>query len=151
MSAEEIEKWLGDELASGLGPSSVHRHYRTLRRVLQSAVEKDRILANPCDRVRPPKVPRVEMAVLTWEQAMALAEAHSECFRPMIYLAIDTGMRWGELVGFATHERRPRPPQGARRRTARPAGGRVVGAAAAQDRCRRAHGHHLGLGRRDAG
>jgi integrase len=100
MSAEEIEQWLGDELASGLAPSSVHRHYRTLRRVLQSAVEKDRILANPCDRVRPPKVPRVEMAVLTWEQAMALAEAHSERFRPMIYLAIDTGMRWGELVGL---------------------------------------------------
>jgi integrase len=100
LSAEEIEQWLNDEMAGGLAPSSVHRHYRTLRRVLQTAVEKDRILSNPCDKVRPPKIPRTEMAALTWEQATALADAHSDRFRPMIYLAIDTGMRWGELVGL---------------------------------------------------
>ncbi len=40
-----------DELDSGIAPSSVHRHYRTLRRMLQVAVEKQKILANPCDRV----------------------------------------------------------------------------------------------------
>ncbi len=55
LSAEEIETWLNDELAAGLAPSSVHRHYRTLRRVLQTAVEKDRLLTNPCDRVRRPR------------------------------------------------------------------------------------------------
>jgi site-specific recombinase XerC len=66
-SPEEVEIWLNDELAKGLAPSSVHRHYRTLRRVLQTAVEKDRLLTNPCDRVRPPKVPKTAMTVLTWE------------------------------------------------------------------------------------
>jgi hypothetical protein len=30
MRAEEIEEWLLDEIDSGLAPSSVHRHYRTL-------------------------------------------------------------------------------------------------------------------------
>ena len=58
--------------------SSVHRHYRTLRRVLQAAVEKDRLLANPCARVRPPQVPTRPMAILTWAQSVALAEAHPE-------------------------------------------------------------------------
>jgi integrase len=48
----------------------VHRHYRTLRRVLQTAVE------------------------------MGLAEAHSDRYRTLIYVAIDTGMRWSELVGL---------------------------------------------------
>jgi integrase len=100
LSPEEIEMWLNDELAEGLAPSSVHRHYRTLRRVLQTAVEKDRLLSNPCDRVRPPKVPKTAMTVLTWEQAIALAEAHSERYRTLIYVAIDTGMRWSELVGL---------------------------------------------------
>ena len=47
----------------GLAPSSVHRHYRTLRRMLQVAVEKQKILANPCDRVEPPRVPKREMVV----------------------------------------------------------------------------------------
>jgi len=97
---EEIEQWLNDELADGIAASSVHRHYRTLRRVLQTAVEKDRLLANPCDRVRPPKVANREMAVLAWIQAIALAEAHGERFRTLIYLAVESGMRWNELVGL---------------------------------------------------
>ena len=69
LPADEIENWLNDELASGLAPSSVHRHYRTLRRMLQAAVEKERILANPCERVQPPRVPRREMVFLDWPDA----------------------------------------------------------------------------------
>jgi integrase len=97
---DEIENWLNDELEAGIAASSVHRHYRTLRRVLQVAVDKQRILANPCDRVEPPRVPKREMVFLDWEQAVALAEAHSERFQALIYLAVDSGMRWSELIGL---------------------------------------------------
>jgi hypothetical protein len=38
--ADEIENWLNDEIDAGIAPSSVHRHYRTLRRVLQVAIQK---------------------------------------------------------------------------------------------------------------
>ena len=100
MPAEEIEKWLLDEIDGGLAPSSVHRHYRTMRRMFQVAVEKKKILSNPCERVHPPKVPKTEMTFLTWEQSIMLAEAHSERFQAMIYLAVDSGMRWGELIGL---------------------------------------------------
>ena len=78
----------------------MHRHYRTSRRVLQAAVEKDRLLVNPCAKVRPPRVPARPMAILTWAQRVALAEAHPEHLKPMIYLALDSGMRWSELVGL---------------------------------------------------
>ena len=108
LPAEEIENWLNDELAAGLAPSSVHRHYRTLRRMLQVAVEKQKILTNPCDRVDPPRVPKREMTFLDWEQAIALAEAHNERYRTLIYVAVDTGMRWSELVGLRRGKRRPR-------------------------------------------
>jgi hypothetical protein len=37
---EEIEQWLNEEIDEGIAPSSVHRHYRTLRRMLAVAVEK---------------------------------------------------------------------------------------------------------------
>jgi integrase len=40
------------------------------------------------------------MVFLDWDQAMRLAEAHNERFRALIYLAVDSGMRWGELVGL---------------------------------------------------
>jgi integrase len=100
LNAEEIEQWLGSELARGLSPSSVHRHYRTLRRVVQAAVEKDRLLVNPCAKVRPPRVAARPMAILAWAQSVALAEAHPAHLKPMIYLALDSGMRWSELVGL---------------------------------------------------
>jgi integrase len=100
LPADEIENWLNDEAADGIAPSSVHRHYRTLRRMLAVAVEKQKILSNPCDRVQPPRVPTREMMFLTWEEAIDLAEAHSERYRALIYLAVDSGMRWSELVGL---------------------------------------------------
>jgi integrase len=89
-----IENWLNDEIEAGVAPSSVHRHYRTLRRVLQVAVDEQKILTNPCDRVQPPRMPEREMVFLDWEQAVDLAEAHSERFRALIDLAVDSGMRW---------------------------------------------------------
>lgn len=97
---EEIENWLNDEIEAGVAPSSVHRHYRVLRRVLQVAVDKQKLIVNPCDRVQPPRVPKREMVFLGWDEAVALAEAHSERYRALIYLAVDAGMRWSELIGL---------------------------------------------------
>jgi integrase len=87
-------------VAAGVAPSSVLRHYRTLRRMLQVAVEKQKLLANPCDRVQPPRVPKREMTFLSWGQVVDLAEAHGERYRALVYLAVDSGMRWSELVGL---------------------------------------------------
>jgi len=39
------------------------------------------------------------MTFLDWDEVMLLAE-HSERYRAMIYLAVDSGMRWSELVGL---------------------------------------------------
>jgi integrase len=96
----EIEQWLNDEVDAGIAASSVHRHYRTLRRMLAVAVEKQKILHNACDRVDPPRVAKREMMFLDWDQAIRLADAHSDRFRALIYLAVDSGMRWSELVGL---------------------------------------------------
>ena len=127
--AEEIENWLNDELAAGLAPSSVHRHYRTLRRVLPVAVQKQRLLTNPCDRVDPPKIAAPRDGVPRLGQAVRLAEAHSERFRSLIYLAVDSGMRWGELVGLRRRSVDVDRAQGQGHRTARPARGRARGSA----------------------
>ena len=97
---DEIENWLNDEIDAGIAPSSVHRHYRTLRRMLEVAVDKQKIPTNPCARVQPPRVPKREMAFLSWQEVAALANAHSDRLRTFIYFAVDTGMRWSELVGL---------------------------------------------------
>lgn len=40
------------------------------------------------------------MVFLDWGQAVGLAEAHSPRYRALIYLAVDGGLRWSELVGL---------------------------------------------------
>ena len=40
------------------------------------------------------------MVFLNWDQAVRLAEAHSDRYRALIYLALDSGMRWSELIGL---------------------------------------------------
>jgi integrase len=100
LPADEIENWLNEEITAGIAPSSVHRHYRTLRRMLQVAVQKQKLLTNPCDRVDPPRVPKHEMVFLGWDDSIRLAEAHAARYRALIYVAVDSGMRWSELIGL---------------------------------------------------
>jgi integrase len=68
--------------------------------MLQVVVDKQKIFVNPCARVEPPRVPKREMAFLSWHEVAALANAHNDRLRTLIYFAVDTGMRWSELVGL---------------------------------------------------
>ena len=128
LPADEIENWLNDELAAGLAPSSVHRHYRTLRRMLQVAVEKQKLLSQPV-RPRPP-APGADAGhgrSSTGTRRCASPRPTHERFRALIYLAVDTGMRWSELVGLAPREASIcRRRQGPSHRAADPARGRLV-------------------------
>jgi integrase len=96
----DVQAWLAEELASGLSPSSVHRHYRTLRRLLEVAVQAQLIPLNPCGRVTPPSIPSVEMRFLTAAEVGDLAEAIGLWYRAFIYTAAYAGLRWSELVGL---------------------------------------------------
>ena len=121
LSPEEIEIWLNDELAKGLAPSSVHRHYRTLRRVLQTAVEKDRLAHQP---VRPgataegPEDGHDGAHVGAGDGAgrgPLRAVPHADLRRHRHRHALERARR------AAARERRRRPPQDPGRRAARPA------------------------------
>lgn len=41
-------------------------------------------MANPCDRVTPPRVPKKEMVFLDWDQVIELTTAHSDRFQALI-------------------------------------------------------------------
>jgi integrase len=95
-----IQAWLAELMAGEMAASSVHRKYRLLRRTLQVAVEKGVIAKNACNSVQPPRVELNEMRFLIPEQAVALAEAIDPWYRTFVYTALETGMRWSELVGL---------------------------------------------------
>ncbi len=62
--------------------------------------------------VAPPRVRKREMVFLSWDLAIELAEAHTERFRPMIYLAVDGGHAVERLDRPAAQRGRPPQPHG---------------------------------------
>jgi integrase len=96
----DVRSWLADELAAGIAPTSVHRHFCTLRRLLRVAVESDLLVKSPCAGVKPPPVEPVEMRFLTAAEVHRLAEEMHPHFRVLVYTAAYAGLRWGELIGL---------------------------------------------------
>jgi len=99
LSAADIDRYIEKKLTS-LSPSTVHRHYRTIHRMLAVAVERGMTARNPCEHVHPPKVPRRELTVLTVDQVDALADAITPRYRAWVYVATYGGLRWSETVGL---------------------------------------------------
>ena len=99
ISPQMIQAWIAAEL-DRLAPSSVHRHYRTLRTMFGWAIRQGQLSVNPCDRVQPPRVPAKPPAFLTGEQVELLADAIPERYRALVLVAAFGGLRWGEAVGL---------------------------------------------------
>lgn len=99
LSAGDIDRYLEAKLDT-LAPSTVHRHYRVLHRMLAVAVDRHMIPRNPCQHVQPPKVPRPELTVLDVGQVDKLADAITPRYRAWVYVAAYGGLRWSETVGL---------------------------------------------------
>jgi integrase len=97
LDATTIDRFLAE---LDLAPSSVHRQYRTLHRMLRVAVDRGLLPRNPCDPVEPPRIPPVERTVLTVEQVDQLAEAITSRYRAWVYVMCYGGLRWSESIGL---------------------------------------------------
>ena len=90
----------GEKSLSG---KTVLNHHRLISSVLETAVKWQIIIANPCDRVKPPKADRKEARYLDEKQAaeiLKLLDNEPIKFRAMITLLLYSGMRRGELCGL---------------------------------------------------
>lgn len=87
----------------GLSAKTILHHHRLISVILQTAVEWQVLFANPCDRVKPPRVEHKEARYLDEEQAARLMEVLESADiqnSTMIKLLLYTGMRRGELCGL---------------------------------------------------
>ncbi|MDX6690594.1 MAG: hypothetical protein QOG15_2051 [Solirubrobacteraceae bacterium] len=81
-------------------PNTVRRIYGVLNQVLETAVQRRYITANPCDTVRLPKrAPNhgQHQVILTPAEVHQLANAMPEHYRTATYVAATCGLRAGEL------------------------------------------------------
>ncbi len=89
---------LADE---GLAARTVLHHHRVLREALHHAVRWQLLAQNPADAVIPPRPVAKEMRALRpTEVGMLLASAPDDQLKAIIYTAVATGLRLGELLGL---------------------------------------------------
>ncbi len=96
-----VRELLAGMTADGKSSGEQFRALKTLRAALEDAVRLEQIGRNVARLVKLPKVTRREMQCLDRDQAKAfLNAAKTDRFCAMYVLALDTGMRPGELFGL---------------------------------------------------
>lgn len=96
---EDVERYKAQKSASGLAPKTVNEHLGTLGLILRTAREWGVAAAEP--KLRPMRVPPSTPRFLSAEEADRLVAAAEAPWRAMVAVALDTGMRLGEICGLA--------------------------------------------------
>ena len=100
-----IQSLYAELLKDGLAARTVHHHHRVLREALHHAVRWQLLARNPADAATPPRPQRKEMKTLTaTEVSQILAACSVDGQRRLVYFAIATGLRLGEILGLKWHD-----------------------------------------------
>ena len=103
LKPEILQNYYASKVKSGLSSTSVRHHHTLLHKALKQACRWGLISRNPADAdmVTPPRNARPEMHTLTDEQiADVLREATTDTYHCLFYVALQTGLRRGELLGL---------------------------------------------------
>jgi integrase len=105
----DVEHFYATQLPAGrldgregpLSPTTVHRMHALLHAALRRAVRQGLCLRNAADAVTPPQATAGEQRVLQPAEVRALLDrARNHRLFGLLFLALSTGMRQGELIGL---------------------------------------------------
>ena len=103
LSTRDIDRFIAHERKAGLRPTTIQREIGVLRQAMRQAIAWDYILVDPSQKCRLPKNVKAKPKPITPDQIEALiAEsfAHSTEFGTLVYLAVSSGCRRGELLAL---------------------------------------------------
>jgi integrase/recombinase XerD len=106
-TAEDVERFLAEQLGGQARISSINRRLSSLRRFYRMQVDSGALASDPCSRVRAPKMPRRLPKNLSEARVEALLAApDTETTlglrdRAMLETLYATGLRVSELVGLS--------------------------------------------------
>jgi integrase len=90
-----------DSACRELSNKTVHNIHGVLNEGLKQAVRKSYLNNNPCERVDPPSPKTKPMRTLTQQEVEALLKAgEGSYYYPIIYTAVSSGLRQGELLAL---------------------------------------------------
>jgi len=95
-----VQDWVTTAAGDGLSARSIRKYHTMLHSIFARAVRDGLIVANPCANTELPKVIVSKTRTLTPEEFDALIGAIPDRCRLMVETAIETGMRWGELIAL---------------------------------------------------
>ncbi|WP_299931796.1 site-specific integrase [uncultured Nocardioides sp.] len=109
----EVQAWVkllgtGDRAAKRkpLAPATVGVIHGVVSGIFRSAIRDRRIMANPCEGTRLPRVERRRIMPLTTGQVETLREHLPDDLKALVIFAAGTGMRQGEIFGLTRNRLR---------------------------------------------
>ncbi len=100
LTQADIQEWV-DDFGTKLSPSSIRVVFRLVQSGFEAAKKQHFRVNNPCEGCQLPKVdPNKAKALSQTEQQKVLAVAHDSKKGFPIVLALETGMRIGEICGL---------------------------------------------------
>ena len=100
LEAPAVRKWVAELSAAGLAPATIGKAGQILSAAYDQAVDDRVVPANPCRRVRWPKVEALELDVLEPADIAKLADAIDQRYRAVVLLACWAGLRIGEITAL---------------------------------------------------
>lgn len=94
-----VRAWVSDRAAAGVSPAMVRHGRIILSAIFTTALNDGVVPQHACKGVKTPTVPRKEFRIVTPKQFDAIYEAlRDEQSKLLLEVAIDSGLRWGELT-----------------------------------------------------
>jgi integrase len=101
LTPTQVRWFYRDRLDSGLAPATVHKLHVVLHKALKTAVSDGLIPRNAAAGLKLPRITREEINSLSSEEARSLLEsARGDRLEALYILALNTGMRQGELLAL---------------------------------------------------
>lgn len=105
----KVQRWVTQMRQEGMSPGTLHAKFKALRTILAandgvSALQDRRITENPCVKIKLPKAPKRKVQIYSFEETEQIMRALDPWYRPLVLLAAESGMRWGELMGLRVND-----------------------------------------------
>jgi integrase len=95
----DVRRWVTTLKIDGVSPTVIRYAMTVLSAIFTTALNDQVITLHPCRGVKTPPVPKRPRTIISPEQFNAIyAAIPSEPMRLLAELAIETGLRWGELT-----------------------------------------------------